>query len=256
MSRNTLKRKYIPQTIFTNRLLWIALISFALTTHAQQQLVGDSLMILSTEMKTGIAHREDTIPLQKYADRNLVNRTWYLDEFYSSLNDSISFLFAYGIAKVFLDFSPDWSIHARDGCYGFVGAYRISKDRRILIQTAGSSAKYCWKATLNACYQRFWRSFCPLLHESRYTICGDSLLLYFQTGKALLIDTAAQAYAKVNQKSWPVATRSPEEAVRWMDSLFQEYLWEPEEKPNSSRGERDTTLPLNVKQSNKNRPHD
>lgn len=247
VSRISCKPMHYQLMSFKNPLLWFMLVSFACAPRAQNLLVGDSLMILPIDMRSGGAHRVDTIPLQKSNDQDLVNRTWYLDQFYCALNDSISHLFAYGVAKVFLTFSPDWAIDAGDGCYGFGGVYRISKDRRILIQTAGSPSKYCWKDTLNACYQRFWKSFCPLLHESRYTISGDSLLLFFQTGNALLIDTSAEVYNKVDLKRWPVATRNPEESARWTDRLIEEHLRTTKDETNPSGGERDTKSRMNTK---------
>lgn len=183
-------------------LIFYVLFCF-LITHAQNIIIGDSILIVKNQMNRGCQSYEDTITIEKNNDPEIVNRTWFVDQFNTSLNDSIFYVFSYGIEKAFLKFSDNWDINAHGKCYGFGGAYRISKDHRLLIKSASSLAIYCMQDTLNSFYQSFWRSFVPLLHDSKYQICGDSLVLFFQTGKALLLDSTKVSATHLSLKKWP-----------------------------------------------------
>lgn len=144
----------------------------------------------------------DTFFIKPFIDRALC-KTWYVDQLFSSLNDSIWCLFGFGIDKAYLKFGYNKSVSAHGTGYGFRGSFRISRDNRILIEEAESKAVYYKKVTLNSTYQCFWNSFVPLLHESKYSICGDSLFLYFQTGSAILIDSTKITDKYLQTKKWP-----------------------------------------------------
>ncbi len=192
------------KTIITKRINLLLLVTmFVIPIQSQNRTIGDSIMIVKNQTIDGHCVRYDTFSLQSVNDSKIINRTWYLDQFYSSLNDSISLLFRYGLEKAYLKFGQNWSIGAYDGCYGFGGLYRISKDKRIVIKTAGSKSIYCKKDTLNIYYQKFWRSFVPLLHESKYKIFGDSLILFHHTGYMLFLDSNVATVEYLKTKKWP-----------------------------------------------------
>jgi hypothetical protein len=195
-----------------------------LTLHinSQNKILSDTLITVSSPRISGFPVRFDTLSLQSSNDNKLINRTWYLDQFYSSLNDSISFLFRYGIEKTYLRFSKNWDINAYDGCYGFGGVYKISNDKRILIKQAASNCIYCKKDTLNYCYQQFWRSFVHILHESRYVVANDSLILYHQTGYVVLLDSSKVSTEYIKNKKIPDNTNNKTNVDELIKKIMQE----------------------------------
>lgn len=210
-----------PNSLFLVSIMVICLIT-GLTTPVFSQNVktNDSTIICNRHplARSGFGS-PDTFLLRKDIDSSLC-KTWFIDKFYSSLNDSISCIFDFGIDKVFLKFGFNGSIYADGTGYGFIGGFRISRNNKILITAAGSNAAYYKKTTLNSAYQSFWRSFIQLLHESKYSICGDSLHLFFQTGSAILIDSAKITDTYLNTKKWPSKNADAADADELIKALM------------------------------------
>lgn len=201
------------------------------SAFTQNVVINDSLMICNTFQFSGNSciSSTDTFLLKKSNDSALC-RTWFIDRFFSSLNDSISGIFDFGIDKAYLKFKLNGFINARGTGYGFRGNFRISKEHRILIETAESKAVYCRKDTLNSAYQCFWSSFVPLLHESKYSICGDSLFLFFQTGSAILIDSVKITDSYLKAKKWP----SKKDDSQAVDELIKGLMMDSDSIPKNN----------------------
>jgi hypothetical protein len=221
----------------SNPLFLIVLTAISLTSisigpsFSQDVKTNDSILICprSPYSHSYCFNAIDTFFIKPVIDSSLC-RTWYIDQLFSSLNDSIWCLFGFGIDKAYLKFGLNKSIRARGTGYGFRGSFRISIDNRILIEEAESKAVYYKKDTLNSAYQCFWDSFVPLLHESKYSICGDSLFLFFQTGSALLIDSVKVTDTYLKTKQWP----SQKAEAASVDELIKGLMMDSASIPKNS----------------------
>jgi hypothetical protein len=127
---------------------------------------------------------DDTIAIN---DTNPILGTWYISHFYSVSNDSLSMLFTDSIMSYELSFDLKGRISGSDGCYSFEGSYALSESKRILIPSSGSNSKYCVKEEMNQLYQQFSRFIVHYLHESRYEVRSDTLLLKNSLGFVRLL---------------------------------------------------------------------
>ena len=167
-------------------------------------------------------NRNDTVNVLATIDSNLTGKKWIIDKCYSSLNDSIQFLFEYGIINATLQFDKNWGLDAENGGYFFGSKYRITTDRRIVLFGGGSQLIYCRYKKMNNTAQIFNRSYHAIINDSKYRATKDSLYVYFQTGLAIFIDSSKIDSTFFLKRKYPETQNATIDTSDLIGKLMQE----------------------------------
>jgi hypothetical protein len=168
-------------------------------------------------------NRNDTVNVVTTIDSDIIGKKWILDRCCSSLNDSIQFLFEYGIINATLQFDNKWGLHAVNGGYFFGSKYRITTDRRFVLYGGGTQLIYCNYTKMNNTAQLFNDSYHAIINDSKYRATKDSLYVYFQTGLAIFIDSSKIDSTFFKKRKYPETQKTNIGVDDLIGKLMDEY---------------------------------